>query len=87
MSSEQRTGDPPHPRAGGWALGVAGWVLSHLRLTIMLVLLAIGLIYVAFHDYESDHPRPGYVNRGSITRQECIDRRGEIVDDVFYTSD
>lgn len=52
-----------------------------------VTLLVIGALYGGFHVSESEEPRPGYVDTGeTVTSQECLDRGGELVDDVCYGS-
>jgi|RhiMetdeSRZDD1v2_1073273.scaffolds.fasta_scaffold165806_3 hypothetical protein len=68
------------------AIGIGVWALNHIRLTIFLILLIVGMIYGAVHKSESEHPRSGYVSTGNmLTEDECRDKGGQIVDDVCYT--
>jgi hypothetical protein len=53
---------------------VIWWALSHLRLTIFLLLLAIGLIYTAVHESESEHPRQGYMDSAPTLGKSAFTR-------------
>jgi hypothetical protein len=67
---------------GAWLVLVVVYAIRYWFVTLVL----IGLIISAVTKFESEDPRPGYVDSGeTLTTSECDDLGGEVVGDVCYT--